>query len=451
MTAGSIAAPAARLAPWSLFAAMIATAGLPIYIHAPKFYVDAYGVGLASMGVALGLLRLVDVVQDPLLGWVAERWRAGRAALVGWGALLMALAMAGLFAVPPPVAPVLWFAVTLLVLFSAFSLLTICFYAQGVARAQMLGPGGHLRLAGWREGGALVGVSLAAVAPVALAPLTDRPFAAFALAFGVLALLAVWAMRGEWGAAPVPAAPSLRDTLSDPVARRLMLLAVVNGAPVAVTSTLFLYFVESRLGTPGLAGPFLLLFFLAAAASAPGWSRLAARHGAKPVLLAGMLAPPDLGAADGRGFAAAFARAERDARQRGEDVPEIEQVLLLDDLRGHHRHGLRRIDQRRGVFRRVRSLAPAGDGDPLIRRLRVLELRDAVLRQRDLRRERQRRSPKRRHMHRLLRDAPDAAPVRVRRSSARFGPQLSHLSVPTPVARAGPNCDCLAFLACSRS
>lgn len=284
----ALAAPSARLAPWSLFAAMIATAGLPIYIHAPKFYVDEYGVSLASMGLALGLLRLVDVVQDPALGWLAERWRAGRATLVAVGAALMSVAMLGLFAVAPPFAPVIWFALTLLVLFSAFSLLTICFYAQGVAKAQTLGPGGHLRLAGWREGGALVGVSLAAVAPVAFAALTDRSFVAFALAFALLALLAVWGMRGEWGAAPVQAAPSLRAALADPMARRLMLLALVNGAPVAVTSTLFLYFVESRLGTPALAGPFLLLFFLAAAASAPVWSRLAARHGAKRILMAGM-------------------------------------------------------------------------------------------------------------------------------------------------------------------
>ena len=37
--------------PWSLFAALIASAGLPIYIHAPKFYVDEYGVSLVALGV----------------------------------------------------------------------------------------------------------------------------------------------------------------------------------------------------------------------------------------------------------------------------------------------------------------------------------------------------------------------------------------------------------------
>jgi GPH family glycoside/pentoside/hexuronide:cation symporter len=76
--------------------------------------------------------------------------------------------------------------------------------------------------------------------------------------------------------------------LADPLARRLLLIALLNAAPVAVTSTLFLFFVESRLGAAGMEGPLLLLFFLAAALSTPLWSRGAQAFGAKRVLLAGM-------------------------------------------------------------------------------------------------------------------------------------------------------------------
>jgi GPH family glycoside/pentoside/hexuronide:cation symporter len=271
-----------------LFGGLVAAAGLPIYIHAPKFYVDEYGVGLGALGVALFALRLIDVVQDPALGWLAERTRAHRGAMVAGAAALMAAAMLGLFAVPPPVAPLAWFALTLAALFSAFSFLTIAFYAEGVAKAGTLGPGGHLRLAGWREGGALAGVSLAAVAPVALGLATDRPFAGFAVAFALLAMAAVAAMRGEWTGGAAPEGPSLRPVLGDPLARRLLLIALLNAAPVAVTSTLFLFFVESRLAAPGLEGPLLLLFFVAAAASAPLWSRAARQLGAKRALLAGM-------------------------------------------------------------------------------------------------------------------------------------------------------------------
>lgn len=295
MTAAPALAARAGLWNWSLFAALIAAAGLPIYIHAPKFYVDEYGTSLAALGGVLALLRLIDVVQDPLLGWLSERFRAQRAALVLAAGGLMAAAMAGLFAVVPPVAPLLWFALTLACLFTGFSFLTIVFYAQGVEKAARLGPGGHLRLAGWRETGSLLGVSVAAVAPVVLIGLTDRPFAAFAAGFLVLAVLALLAMRGEWrGAATGHRAgaellAAFRPALSDPLARRLLLIALLNAAPVAVTSTLFLFFVESRLAAPGAEGPLLLLFFLAAAASAPAWARIAAVWGEKRSLMAAMV------------------------------------------------------------------------------------------------------------------------------------------------------------------
>jgi glycoside/pentoside/hexuronide:cation symporter, GPH family len=274
--------------PWSLFAALIATAGLPIYIHAPKFYVDSYGVSLAALGVVLFGLRLLDVVQDPLLGWLAERARAHRGGMVAGAALVMALAMLGLFAVPPLLPPLWWFALTLAALFSAFSLLTICFYAQGVAKAAGL-PGGHLQLASWRESGALLGISVAAVAPAVLGLVMAHPFTGFAIGFALLCGGAVWAMRAEWGGTRAQTAPTPFAILADPLARRFLLLAMVNAAPVAVTSTLFLFFVESRIGAPGLAGPLLLLFFLAAAGSAPLWGWLAARYGQRHALMAGMV------------------------------------------------------------------------------------------------------------------------------------------------------------------
>ena len=284
-------APRAGLAGWSLFAALIAMAGLPIYIHAPKFYVDSYGLSLAALGGVLALLRLFDVVQDPVLGWLADIGRARRGLWVAVAAGIMALAMVALFAVTPPVAPLWWFALTLSALFTAFSFLTICFYAEGVAKAAALGPQGHLRLAGWREGGSLAGVCVAAVAPVALGAAMDAPFTGFALGFAVLAVAAVMAMRREWsgqGAAGGNPLALFRPALADPLARRLLLIALLNAAPVAVTSTLFLFFVESRLAAPGSEGPLLLLFFLSAALSTPLWSRAAQARGARPVLLAGM-------------------------------------------------------------------------------------------------------------------------------------------------------------------
>ncbi|MBC6438309.1 MAG: MFS transporter [Rhodobacteraceae bacterium] len=279
--------PPARLSGYAVFAAMLAAAGLPIYIHAPKYFVDEYGAGLTALATVLFVLRLVDVMQDPALGWLAQATRARRGWAVAGGVLLLVASMLGLFAVPPPIAPLWWFALTLSGLFSAFSFLNICFYAQGVQTADRLGDKGHLRLAAWRETGALLGVCLASVAPTVLA-FTGAPFAGFAVGFAGLCLLAAILMRGEWRTAPLGAALGVRPVLADAVARRLLLIALVNAAPVAVSSTLFLFFVEGALQAPGWEGPLLVLFFLAAAAAAPVWSRIAQGVGARPALLVGM-------------------------------------------------------------------------------------------------------------------------------------------------------------------
>jgi GPH family glycoside/pentoside/hexuronide:cation symporter len=299
-----------RFFPYAVFGGLLAMAGLPIYIHAPKFYVDEYGASLAALGAVLFGLRLLDVVQDPVLGWLSRRLSDKRGLAVACATAVMALSMIGLFAVRPPVAPLIWFALMLAGLFSAFSFLTISFYAQGVAVAKHLPGDGHVRLAGWRETGALLGVSLASVLPVALLGVTPAPFAVFAMIFAALAVLAVIAMRGAWTPGGHTREASLRPILADPIARRLLVIALLNATPVAVSSTLFLFFVESRLDAPGWEGPLLLLFFLAAAASAPVWSRVAQARGAKWTLMLGMvLAIASFGWAGtlGAGDALAFA------------------------------------------------------------------------------------------------------------------------------------------------
>ncbi len=278
-----------HLPSYALFAGLLAAAGLPIYIHAPKFYVDTYGVSLAALGGILFALRLLDVVQDPLLGRLARILSRHRALSAAIAALIMAAAMFGLFAIAPPMNPLIWFAAMLTLLFSGYSYLTIVFYAQGVAKADTFPTQGHLRVARWRETGALLGVCLASVAPVVAASFSDNPFAVFAAGFAGIALLATLAMQREWSATPASGPSGLRTVLSDQRARRLLLIALVNAAPVAVSSTLFLFFVESRLNAPDAAGPLLLLFFLAAAAAAPLWGRLAARFGPRPMLLVGMV------------------------------------------------------------------------------------------------------------------------------------------------------------------
>ena len=276
-----------RLPAYTGFAAVLAGAGLPIYIYAPKYYADTFGVSLTALGTLLFALRMFDFIQDPVLGWISERLTRAKKLAITLAALGMALSMIGLFAIAPPISPIWWFGLTITGLFTAFSFLSINFYAQGVSKAGK-DPQGHVRLAAWRESGALLGVCIAAVIPTALIGVVADPFAAFAYGFAAVTLIATFFMWPEWKDRVSPEPSQISEIVSDPTARRLLILALVNATPLAVSSTLFLFYVESKLGAPGWEGALLVLFFLAAAVSSPFWSAVARRYGEKPVLLVAM-------------------------------------------------------------------------------------------------------------------------------------------------------------------
>jgi GPH family glycoside/pentoside/hexuronide:cation symporter len=266
----------------------LAGAGLPIYIYAPKYYADTFGVSLGALGALLFAMRLFDMIQDPVLGWISERLTKSKKLVITLTAIVMAVSMIGLFAVAPPIDPLWWFGITVTGLFTAFSFLSINFYAQGVSKAGK-DPQGHVRLAAWRESGGLLGVCIAAVIPTVLIGVVASPFAAFAYGFAALTLIAAFFMWPEWKGRVNQEPSQIGEIIRDNTARKLLILALVNATPLAVSSTLFLFYVESKLGAVGWEGPLLVLFFLAAAISSPIWSALARRFGAKPVLIAAMV------------------------------------------------------------------------------------------------------------------------------------------------------------------
>ena len=270
----------------STYAAMLAAAGLPLYIHLPQFATRELGIGLATLGAMLGLLRVLDLVQDPALGWIVDRFPDARALMALAAGALMAFGFLLLFAWTGTPGDLFRPIIALIMIFSGFSLGTILFYSQSAAlaagdEAQML------RLAGFREGGSLAGVILAASAPAILIAMGPG-YAGFGMALAVLCLAATVAGRPLWRLS----APS-EDRLSLNALRRsgalsILGLAFLNSLPVAMTSTLFLFFVEDRLQLPAMAGPFLILFFLSAALSVPFWTKAAKRLGPRRVLLPAM-------------------------------------------------------------------------------------------------------------------------------------------------------------------
>ncbi|WP_293575198.1 MFS transporter [Phaeobacter sp.] len=274
----------------SLFALMLAAAGLPLYIHLPRYATSELGVGLGTLAAILAGIRVLDFVQDPVLGWITDRWPQHRTLFAALAAFGMAAGFVLLYAIRPAFGDVvLWLIVSLVLLFTAYSLGTVLFYGQSTALAG--GADGLLRLASYREVGTLGGIILAALAPTLLVAMgaTDGGYSAFGWILAAICI-GVWlATRGMWTRGGHSETPLSLADLRDAGGLRLLTLAFVNSLPVAMTSTLFLFFVEDKLQLADLAGPFLVLFFLAAGLSVPLWSRAADRFGARQVLFPAML------------------------------------------------------------------------------------------------------------------------------------------------------------------
>lgn len=268
---------------------MLAFAGLPIYLHAPKFFLDNYEISLTSIGLTLLALRCIDFIQDPLIGWGLDVIKFCRNSLVLIMGLIIAISMIATFTIPAIGNPLVWFIICMIFLFSSFSILSILFYSQGVHKAKSLGQNGHIKLAVWREFGGLIGVCLASVLPAIFINFgTEQNMAWFSISFAVIVLLSVVLMSKEWQVSLLPKS-NLKIIFKDQVLRRLIIIALLNATPLAITTTLFLFFVEYCLGTKFPAGLFLVIFFISAALSVPIWGKLGKHFKAKNILLFAMI------------------------------------------------------------------------------------------------------------------------------------------------------------------
>lgn len=274
----------------------LAFAGLPVYLHAPDFYATTYGLSLAALGAVLLGLRVVDAVQDPLIGAFSDAFAHRRKSILLAGAFLLLAGFAGLF--NPPVLSgtghLAWFAVNVFVCTTGFSIMSINYQALGA-----LWPASspdRTRITGTREALGLVGILAASVLPSVLRNRYDAA-AAFQVVTLVLAVLLVvggllflrWYARHSGTAAKAPSlatAPSVatapggfRDLLRDGWARRFYGIYFISNFASAIPAVLVLFYIRDRLAAETWTGLFLLVYFLSGAVSMPVWQRVARRVG----------------------------------------------------------------------------------------------------------------------------------------------------------------------------
>jgi len=263
--------PLGRLILYALPALPLALPILPAAVLLPAHYAEQVGLGLAATAFALTLARLVDVVTDPLIGILCDRW-GGRKLWIALGAGLAGVALVRVFD-PPAGADGAYLLLWSLLLYLGWTLVQIPYQAWGVDLCTDYH--GRARLAGAREAAGVAGLVLAG--GLALGGLERVAWVAVALGAPLIALALI--------AVPTPAAPApvpldrqaLRALLGNRPFRRLLLAWGCNGVATGVPSVLFPFFAGHVLARPDAVGWLLLAYFLAAILAVPVWLWLARR------------------------------------------------------------------------------------------------------------------------------------------------------------------------------
>jgi Na+/melibiose symporter-like transporter len=283
---------------YSILALPLAFAGLPLYIHAPDFYVRDLGLNIGLIGIILLAIRLFDAVQDPLIGYISDKHASGRFEIIAAGAVMLAGGMAALFYGPQFGFPVyVWFTLSMVLATTGFSIVTI--------NLNMIGgfwhdnPDQRRRISAWREAFTLTGLLIASVLPAALQILipAEDAFRVLFWVFGVV-MVAGFVMFTRFMArlsrghkiikAVTKKGLSFRPIITGPD-RHFFGVYFLTHLAAAIPGVLVLFFIRDYLGAGHLSGLFLCLYFIAGAALMTVWVKLANIIGSERAWLVSML------------------------------------------------------------------------------------------------------------------------------------------------------------------
>lgn len=274
------------LIQYGFIAFPVAFAGFPLYVLAPDFYATKHGLSLSLLGVLLLFLRLFDAVQDPLIGYIADKWRGSFLTIVFVSGFFLCISVFGLFN-GMFFSPAFWFGVCMLFAVSAYSVLTIIMGAQ--ATLWTSDKDDQTRIAGARESFGLVGLVVAVCAPAILSMFAenDGVYLWYCLILSVLMVMGVFFFSKISLQLPVDK-PNKQNTIQSILLafrslpkESLMLFSVYGVSMLAssVPAVLVVFYVRDLLGAPQLIGLFMLLYFLSGAMAMPVWKKLSVRHG----------------------------------------------------------------------------------------------------------------------------------------------------------------------------
>ncbi len=280
----------ATLLAYAAPAAPISAMGLPIAVYLPPFYAGEVGLGLSLVGSIFMLARFWDVVTDPLLGILSDRFWTRWGRRRHWIVVGTPIIMVAAYKVFIPETPVSgsYLLGWMLVLYVGYTLLTISHLSWGAELSPDYNQ--RSRVQGWREIFLIAGM----ITVLALPAVIERSGSATAgadrvaaMGWFILLLLPLTVTLAVTKVPERPAVPSpsigwrggLAAIVENRPLRRVLLMDLLAGYGGGIVASLFLFVAASVLQLGSWASFMLLAYFASGVLCIPFLLRVSYRLG----------------------------------------------------------------------------------------------------------------------------------------------------------------------------
>ena len=256
---------------------------IPAFVLLPAFYAETVGLGLAQTGIILLLVRISDVISDPVVGWLSDyirRWHMGKKIQITIGAVICGSALYALFT-PSDTAGDLYLFVWYGLLLLGWTIVQIPYLAWTV---ELTGDyNARVNLNAARELSGLTGILALSIFLVITAEYGASQQLAYAAIFvigcGVIVFPLLLSLpTGRVKQPPLKLLNSLSGLSRNRLFFRLLSAWFLSGLSIGIATACFPLFITHVLELPEAYNSYLLfVYFLSGILGIPLWIWLSAR------------------------------------------------------------------------------------------------------------------------------------------------------------------------------
>ncbi len=278
----------------------MAAMGMPIAVYLPRFYTEGMGLSLVTVGLIFTIARIWDVVTDPIMGMVIDRYDTRWGRRKHWIAISIPILLISVWMVFIPNkenVSGLYLLFWLIALYVGYTMLAIAHQSWGAELSKSYDD--RSRLFGYREIFIIAGMTcvLALPAGLELTGINDQASKVASMGWFCLILFPIFIFPTLMMVPDSHSKPqtkidwkqSLKLFAENKLLWRLLAADLASGFGVGVSGALYIFIASSYFALPEHASIALLFYFLASFVAMPLWLKLAYHKGKDTTLKIALL------------------------------------------------------------------------------------------------------------------------------------------------------------------